>query len=301
MEKVLITGVGLIGTALAYALKNQGYEVQFLSRSQTNSIPFKIYKWNVEAQELDVEALKGVHHIIHLAGANIAEKRWTDLRKKQIIDSRVLSTRLLYNSVKREKTPLKSMVCASAIGYYGALTSEKIFTETDPAHTDFLGQVCQLWEDELNRFSRLKIRTVILRTGVVFSKNGGAFIKLKQPIASNIGAALGNGNQYIPWIHNQDLINMYLRVLKEDRFEGTFNAVAPEHHTNKEITKAIAQRMGKTLWLPPIPSFVMRLVFGELSSILLYGSRVSPKKIQDMGFSFNYSNLNAAIDELLSN
>lgn len=299
MAKILITGIGLIGTALAHQLKNEGHTVQFLSRSLRTNFPFKTFIWNVEQQELDKEALKDVSHIIHLAGANIAEKRWTSKRRKQIIDSRVNSTRLLRSSIKEENLMLESIVCASAIGYYGAKNSETYYKETDAPHNDFISEVCQLWENEIDTFKTLGIRTVTLRTGIVFSSKGGALKKMCDPIKNNFGAIIGKGNQIIPWIHITDLNNIYSNALFDNTYEGVINAVAPSSDTNKDITRAIAEELNKKIWLPPIPPLVLKILFGEMAIILLTGSNISVEKLKQLGFKFEYEDLKSALKNLL--
>ena len=295
MEKVLITGgSGLIGRRLSFLLKSRGYEVRILSRSNNPKNNYKTFVWNVSEQYINDSAFEGLNHIIHLAGAGIADKRWSEKRKKEIIASRVASTNLLYNSVKRLKTPLNSFISASATGYYGAVTSETIFEEKDKPAKDFLGKVCSLWEDSIFQFNQIKIRTVALRTGIVLSKDGGALKKMKTPIIT----ALGNGKQYMPWIHIDDLCELYIKAIEDEQFKGAFNAVSPEHISNLSFSKKISKIFNYPFLALGAPSLILQIVFGEMSTIILNGSRISANKIKQAGFKFKFENLEKALKNL---
>ena len=295
MKNILITGgTGLIGKRLSSILKSNGYHVRLLSREKINHKSDQVFTWNINKRSLDQNALKDVDHIIHLAGAGIADEKWSNKRKKDIIDSRVISTELLYNSVKKQKVPLKTFISASAIGYYGSITSETIFKETDQAASDFLGKVCNLWEQSIFQFKKLKIRTVALRTGIVLSNNGGALKKITGPII----APLGNGKQYMPWIHIDDLCKLYIHAIEDDRFKGAYNAVSPEHQTNYSFSKTVA-KIYKTPLLPiGAPKFILKAILGEMSTIILNGSRISSNKIKTLGFKFDYEKLENALKNL---
>jgi uncharacterized protein (TIGR01777 family) len=295
MEKVLITGgSGLIGRRLSFLLKSRGYEVRILSRSNNPKNNYKTFVWNVSEQYINDSAFEGLNHIIHLAGAGIADKRWSEKRKKEIIASRVASTNLLYNTVKRLKTPLNSFISASATGYYGAVTSETIFEEKDKPAKDFLGKVCSLWEDSIFQFNEIKIRTVALRTGIVLSKDGGALKKMKTPIITS----LGNGKQYMPWIHIDDLCELYIKAIEDEQFKGAFNAVSPEHISNLSFSKKISKIFNYPFLALGAPSFILQIVFGEMSTIILNGSRISANKIKQAGFKFKFENLEKALKNL---
>ena len=295
MEKVLITGgSGLIGRRLSFLLKSRGYEVRILSRSNNPKNNYKTFVWNVSEQYINDSAFEGLNHIIHLAGAGIADKRWSEKRKKEIIASRVASTNLLYNSVKRLKTPLNSFISASATGYYGAVTSETIFEEKDKPAKDFLGKVCSLWEDSIFQFNEIKIRTVALRTGIVLSKDGGALKKMKTPIIT----LLGNGKQYMPWIHIDDLCELYIKAIEDEQFKGAFNAVSPEHISNLSFSKKISKIFNYPFLALGAPSLILQIVFGEMSTIILNGSRISANKIKQAGFKFKFENLEKALKNL---
>jgi len=295
MEKVLITGgSGLIGRRLSFLLKSRGYEVRILSRSNNPKNNYKTFVWNVSEQYINDSAFEGLNHIIHLAGAGIADKRWSEKRKKEIIASRVASTNLLYNTVKRLKTPLNSFISASATGYYGAVTSETIFEEKDKPAKDFLGKVCSLWEDSIFQFNEIKIRTVALRTGIVLSKDGGALKKMKTPIITS----LGNGKQYMPWIHIDDLCELYIKAIEDEQFKGAFNAVSSEHISNLSFSKKISKIFNYPFLAIGAPSFILQIVFGEMSTIILNGSRISANKIKQAGFKFKFENLEKALKNL---
>tara|TARA_R110002126_G_scaffold124451_3_gene266498 strand:- start:72808 stop:73683 length:876 start_codon:yes stop_codon:yes gene_type:complete len=291
MAKILITGgTGLVGVKLTEMLIAKNHEVVILSRNPKKDNEFK---WDVSKNYIDENALKNTDYIIHLAGAGIADERWSAKRKKVIIASRVETANLIFNTVKALKINLKGFISASGSGYYGAITSDKIFTETDVVGNDFLGDVCEKWENAAHQFDTLNIPVTILRTGIVLSKTGGALEKMKTPII----APLGSGKQYLPWIHMEDLCAMYIKAIEED-FIGVFNAVAPEHHTSTSFSKILAKSIGRPYVGIPVPSFMLKLLFGELAIILLEGSRISAKKIEKNGYSFRFKTLKKALNNL---
>lgn len=299
METILISGgTGLIGKHLSVLLRNKGYKVTVLSRS--NSDAPNSYFWNIEAGFIEEKAIVEADFIIHLAGAGIADSRWTKKRKKELVNSRVNSTKLLYKYVEKFNPNLKGFIAASGVGYYGALTSEKIFTENDSAGSDFLATICKLWEKESLKFDTINIRTVILRTGIVFSNKGGAYEKMSKPIKLGVGAALGSGKQFMPWIHITDLCNMYISAIENTQLHGIYNAVSPEHITNKEVSNNIAARLNTKIRLPNIPSFVLKTILGNMAVILLEGSRVSSKKISKTGFKFEFKTLKETLADINS-
>jgi len=297
MTSILITGgTGLIGKHLCNVLRSKGYNILILSRNKTNNP--NTYYWNISENYIDPKAIQTADYVIHLAGSGIADKRWTKKIKKELIDSRVKSANLLFSKIKTLNPNLKAFISASGIGYYGTITSEKIFKETDASGNDFLATVCKVWEEASNQFNSLNIRTVILRTGVVFSKKGGAFEKMSQPIKLGFGSPIGTGNQYIPWIHIDDLCNMYVEAIENNELNGIYNAVASDYVTNEFLTKSIATILDKKAWLPNVPSFMLKLIFGEMAVILLEGSRVSAEKIKSTGFKFKYPFLLEALKDL---
>lgn len=298
-SRVLITGgSGLIGRHLCDRLKEKGYEVALLGRGKSVHKNILSYTWDLHRNEIDQDAINGSDFIIHLSGANIGAKRWTSKRKAEIISSRIKSIDLIFNNLNKKNPKLKAFISASAIGYYGAITSEKIFKETDPPARDFLGQVCEKWEDAADKFSSAGIRTVKLRTGVVLSKQGGALARLQRPVRWGVGSAIGSGSQYMPWIHMDDLCAIYIQALENIRMEGAYNAVAPEHVTNKAFTRKLALALRRPFWFPHIPAPLIRLLFGRMAVMLLEGSRVSSEKIQTAGYKFQFPDLDNAFKEL---
>lgn len=299
-EIVLITGAnGLIAKELSKRLEKE-YTVRFLTRKKQNANEFE---WNVNASTIDGTALENVSHIIHLAGAGVAEKRWTEERKKEIISSRVGSAGLLLKTLQKKNQKLKSFVSASGINYYGTETTEKIFTEKDGPGHDFLSKVTSVWEQAADEFKNQRVaeRVVKLRTGVVLSEKEGALKKMLPTIKAGIGSPLGTGKQYMPWIHIQDICSMYEFALKNSELDGAFNAVAPEHATNKDLTVQAAEVLKKPLFMPNVPAFVLKLLFGELSVAVLEGSRASSERIQHAGFQFKFPDLKEALKDLLKN
>jgi uncharacterized protein (TIGR01777 family) len=303
MSKVVITGgTGLVGKALTNLLLSKGFEVFVLTRNQKQATQFTNYSfWDVENEIIDEQLIKTADYIIHLAGEGIADKRWTASRKKQILESRTKPLELIYKVLKNNPNQLKAVVSASGVGYYGAITSEKVFTETDEAAIDFLGKTCVDWEHAVDKFTELGVRTVKLRTGIVLAKEGGALPKMMMPFNYGFGSAIGSGKQYVPWISLTDLCNMYLFAVENNQLQGSFNAAIEDETTNLILSEAIAKSLNKKIWLPNVPALVLKMIFGEMASLLLYGSRVSNKKIKDAGFGFKNEDLTSTLKELLHN
>lgn len=300
MKNVLITGgTGLIGKHLSERLIQSGYRVSVLSRERNNNSKIPVYAWDVEKKKIDNEALENVDYIVHLAGANISERRWTEKRKQLILDSRVKSSNLIFEELKRKNIKLKAFISASAVGYYGAVTSNKIFNETDFAPNDFLGETCRLWEQTTKQFENVGIRTVIIRAGIVLAKEDGALSKMMGPVKMRIGSAIGDGKQYIPWIHIDDICNIFIKAIENDAMHGAYNAVSPDPKTNKEFTKTLAKVLNAPFWFPAIPAFALKLMFGKMSEIFLKGSRVSSDKISATGFQFRFPELEKALKNIL--
>ncbi|AZB33091.1 TIGR01777 family oxidoreductase [Chryseobacterium bernardetii] len=298
-EVVLITGAsGLIAKELAKKIENE-FEVRFLTRKkrQVNE-----YEWDITKGTIDESAFENISHIIHLAGANISEKRWTAERKKELISSRVDSAALLRNTLRKKEIKLKSFISASGINFYGTITTEKIYSETDPPGHDFLSEVVVLWERAADHFKEQNLaeRVVKVRTAVVLSEKDGALKKMLPPIKYGIGSALGSGKQYMPWIHIEDICSIYEFALKNTSFHGAYNAVSPQHTTNSELTKKIAEVLKKPLFMPNVPAFFLKILFGELANAILEGSRASSQKLQNAGFQFKFPDLYEALNSLLN-
>lgn len=297
-EIVLITGAnGLVAKELSKKLERD-YTVRFLTRKKQNSNDFE---WDIKKATIDEKAFENVSHIIHLAGANISEKRWTDERKKELISSRVDSAGLLLKTLQKNNIRLKSFISASGINYYGTKTTEKIFTENDSPGNDFLSEVVVLWEKAADDFKEQNVaeRVVKVRTAVVLSEKDGALKKMLPPVKMGIGSPIGTGKQYMPWIHINDICSIYEFALKNTELDGAFNANSPQHTTNENLTKKMAEVLHKPLFMPNVPAFVLKLMFGELSEALLEGSRASSEKIQKAGFQFEFSDLKDALKNLL--
>jgi hypothetical protein len=297
---VLITGGGgLIGKHLTSILTEAGYNVSHLSRNIKKPGDIKVFMWDPEKKLIDASSLNGIDFIIHLAGANIGDKRWTRKRKEEIIKSRVDSARFLHKTITDNQIPLKAFISASATGIYGSETSSKIFVENDHPAQDFLGSVCRQWEEAADLFSDSGIRTVKIRTAVVLEKNDSALSKLMMPGKFGFLIKTGSGFQYMPWIHVTDLCSIYLKALEDSGIRGAFNAVAPQPVTHNEFMKTL----GKILKLPvlsvAVPDFVLRAVLGEMSDVILKGSRVSSDKIISTGFRFRYWMLEDALIDVL--
>lgn len=302
MAKILITGgTGSIGKYLIKILMETGHEPVVLTRGSIDQkLPYKTFKWDQEKEYIDEKAFEGIEHIINLAGAGIADKRWTQKRKEEIVNSRINSSKLLYAYLIKLNVKPLSFIGASAIGIYGAKTSEQIFTENDLPASDFLGTTCKLWEESYEPFVKMGINTSIVRIGVVLAKNVGAYSKISAPIKYGFGTVLGNGKQYMPWIHVSDLVNIFTALITSKIPFGIYNAVASEHVTNKVFTIALANSLHRKILLPNTPAFILKLAMGEMSAIILEGSRVSNQKILENGFKFQFNDLKAAFSDLAS-
>ncbi|MDZ7650894.1 MAG: TIGR01777 family oxidoreductase [Cytophagales bacterium] len=298
-KKILITGAsGLIGTRLTELLLQKGYQVSHLGRTKKNGrIPS--FVWDVEKGTMDTAALEGVQTIIHLAGAGIADKRWTTKRKSEILQSRVQSSALLYTTLQTSVHQVQSVVSASAIGYYGFGLGDKIFTETDHVGNDYLAQVTQQWEQSVDKIGTLNIRVAKLRVGIVLSNLGGALVEMAKPIKLYAGAPLGTGKQYLSWIHIDDLCRLFIKAIDDNEVKGAYNAVSGDWVSNKEFTTLLAKVLNRPLFLPHVPKFIMKLILGEMAMLVLNGSKVSADKIKEAGFIFDFPNLETALRNLL--
>lgn len=298
MEKVLITGAtGLIGTHLTPLLQERGYEVVHLGRKPSTRAGVRTYKWDPLENEIDEEVLaENVDHVIHLAGASIAGGRWTPEYKQVLEESRIQGAALLYSAFARHTYFPGTFITASGINYYGTDTTDTIHTEDEPPAQDFLGRLCRRWEHAADRFSE-HARVVKLRTGVVLDRNEGALAKMAAPVQFFVGAPLGSGHQYVPWIHIDDICRLYVKALEDERMHGAYNAVAPEHVTNRDLTRAIGRALTRPVFLPPVPAFLLTLALGEKAGVVLEGSRASCEKIKEAGFEFRYEQLDAALQK----
>lgn len=300
MATILITGgTGLIGKALSQLLTEQGHHVRILSRTPRAGAKIPEFYWNVENQEIDGKAFEGVDHLVHLAGIGVADKRWTEKRRQEIISSRVDSMMLITNTVKQKALRLKSFTGASAIGIYGMGISEQIFSEDDRGPEDFLWKTCELWERSYDHIKTMSDKTCILRIGVVLSEKGGALRRLLPIFKAGLGSPIGNGKQYMPWIHLDDMVALIAESLFNPAIEGTYNAVATEHITNAYFSESIAKVLSKPYFMPAVPAFAMKLLYGEMANVLLRGVRASNQKLLNTGFRFKFPELKPALGAIV--
>ncbi|MVO10403.1 TIGR01777 family protein [Flavobacterium sp. TP390] len=300
--KVLITGAtGLVGNELSSLLLQNGVTVHYLSTSKSKLVSESNYKgfyWNPNAGDIDKNALDEVDVIVHLAGASVSE-RWTTSYKEEIINSRVLSTRLLFQTLSKNQNQVKHIISASAIGIYPSSYDAVYSEDNQKVDASFLGEVVQQWEEEVDQFERLGILVSKVRTGIVLAEEGGALQKMAKPIKLGLGAAFGTGKQYQSWIHNHDLASLYYYIIQH-KLEGIYNAVSPYPVTNEGLTKAIAKTLAVPYFMPNIPKFVLKIILGEMHQILFTSQNVSARKILEKGFQFKYASLDKALQELLT-
>jgi uncharacterized protein len=299
--RVLITGAtGLIGQEIVKQCHEQAIKVNYLTTTKSKISKTENYQgffWNPKNDEINTDCFKDVEAIIHLAGATIS-KRWTPSYKKEIISSRVDSTRLLLKSLKNRNHQVKHIISSSAIGIYPDSQTnyyDEDFTKIDDS---FLAQVVQQWEAAVDGFAELNIKVSKIRTGLVLSNKGGALPQIVKPIKYGLGATFGKGKHWQSWIHIQDLANLYLYVLKY-KLSGVYNGVSPNVVTNMEFTKTAAEVLGSPLFLPNIPKGFMKLVLGDMHTLLYLSQRVSSKKVEDKGFEFKFHHLKPALEDLL--
>ncbi|MCB1169011.1 MAG: TIGR01777 family oxidoreductase [Leptospiraceae bacterium] len=301
MKAILITGAsGLVGSELSEGLLKKGIEVRGLSRNPKRLPPgIKGFYWDPESGEMDHSALKGISSLVHLAGENIAEGRWTEKRKKEIIESRtrscdVLASALSQQAAEGESLP-ESIILASAIGYYGSRGDELLDEASEPGE-GFLAETTLAWE-EAGQFPE-KMRQVRLRIGVVLSRKGGALNEMERPLKLFAGAVPGSGRQYLSWIHHSDLVSIIQFAIENSSVEGVYNAVAPDPRTMDSFMRALGKEVGRPVYLPNVPGFVLKMMLGEMSEMVLGGARISSARIEEAGFHFKFGNLENALKAL---
>lgn len=297
-QHILLTGAtGMLGKDLIQTLLKRGDQVSILSRKPHQMEQVKVFLWDVDQQKIDTSCLEGIDSIIHLAGENISKGKWTDQRKKEIIDSRVLSTQLLFKTLATVPNQVKKFISAAAIGYYGNRGDELLTEESTPGH-NFLAECCIQWEKAIDQGQQLKLRIVKIRTGVVLAKNDGALKAMATPIRLFAGAPLGSGKQWVPWIHYQDMTRIYLHALDNSLLTGVYNATAPFPVTNREMTKAIARQLHRPVWPFSVPEKILQLILGEMSSMVLNSTHTTAQKIESSGFIFKYTQLEQALSDI---
>ncbi len=310
METILIAGgTGLIGTSLCKLFTGKGYNVILLSRSATSNKTFKNNTgtsqayWNPLEQQVDRTAIEQADYIINLAGAGVADKRWTKNRKKEIADSRVQSGKLIVKALTEIPNKVKLVINASGIGWYGedpVIPNPSPFTEDMPSDNGFLGYTCKLWEESIHPVTKLGKRLVIMRIAIVLSNAGGAFKEFCNPLRFGIATVLGSGKQIVSWIHVDDLCKMLLYAIQEEKIQGIYNAAAPNPVSNKQLILELARKKNKNFFITiPVPSFVLKMVLGEMSIEVLKSATVSTQKIEHTGFRYDYPIIGNAIDNLI--
>lgn len=299
MKSILITGgTGLLGKLLTKELQNQGHTVSVLSRHPDSVKDVKAFYWNVDHQEIDKRCLDGVDTIIHLAGAGIADKKWTEKRKQELISSRVDSIGLLYKLIEETKSSVNSIISASAVGYYGDRKEEILFEDSAKGE-GFLPDCCEQWETAVDKGTEMGLRVVKIRIGLLLTSKGGVLEPFKKMVNSFTAMKFGNGKQWMPWIHADDLVGMFSYAVNEEDISGVFNASAPSPVRNKEFVKVLSKVLEKPFWPFAVPGFFFKILLGERDELILMSNRTSSKKIQDNGFNFKYLDLREAFKDLM--
>ncbi len=300
---ILAGGTGLIGTRLQALLREEGYAVRLLTRTPKGEGQFA---WNPEAETIDERALVGADAIINLAGAGIADGRWTEARKKSIVDSRVKGAQTLRRALARMDKHPQVYISASAVGYYGD-SGEQLMHETDPpGPTGFKAHTCVVWEDAALEVASLGIPTVVMRIGLVLAKEGGALREIVRPLRFGLGAYFANGQAWYPWIHRDDMCRVFIWALRQtwaatDEHQPLhiYNAAAPNPVRNLPLVKAAAKAMRQPALFVPAPAFVLRLMLGEMSDVILDSNKVSSEKLERAGFSFQFTDVDSALKDIL--
>ncbi|MBC7775840.1 MAG: TIGR01777 family protein [Phycisphaerae bacterium] len=290
-------GTGLIGSRLAEMLRAQGHTVSLLSRSPKGNGQFY---WNPASGEMEIAALQDVDVVVNLAGAGIADKRWTAARKKELVESRVQSAALLYRKMEGIDKRPKAYLSASGIGYYGNSGEGWIREDMPPVDQSFMVECCQKWESAANQMNALGIRTTIFRTGVVLAKEGGALAEIVKPLRFGLGAYFGDGRAWWSWVHRDDVCRAFLWAIDNQAVEGVFNLISPAPTRGKDLIKATAKAMNQPAVFLPAPAVALRLILGEMSAVLLNSNRVSSEKLTQAGFEFQWPELNAALRDIFA-
>jgi len=302
MAKTILIGggTGLVGSRLAELLKERGDTVRILTRRPEQVVQYEAFAWDMRAQTIDAAALKGTTHVVNLAGAGIADGRWTAERKKLIISSREQSTSLLAQGIKEHGSKVEAFISASAIGYYGNRGDGWMKEEEVPGE-GFLSESTVAWEKAIKAAAKTTgVRNCYLRTGIAFSTEGGALEKMLEPARFGVSGYFGSGEQWYSWIHIDDLARIYMAAIDEEKYVGAVNATAPVPVRNKELAKVLAKAINNPAIALPVPAFGLKLVFGEMSHTILDSCRVSSQKLEEeLGFTFEFPDVEGALDDLL--
>jgi uncharacterized protein len=298
--KITVTGAtGRVGRHIVAALKARGDEVIALSRDPDKAgemLGVQAYAWDPKNEAIPRAALDHCHAVVHLAGEDVGQ-RWNKQVKAEIIDSREKGTRNVVHSIFDTKPRPLTLVCASASGYYGGERGDEIIDEKAAQGNDWLADVCGRWERQMET-AKIGIRTVMVRTGLVLDADGGALEKMLPPFKAGLGGPIGSGKQYMPWIHRDDLVGIYLAALDNDQFAGPINASAPEPVTNKQFAKALGRAINRPA-VAPVPGFTIKLMYGEMAQIVLGGVRMVPGRAEELGYSFEHTDLDEALRSTL--
>ena len=308
MSTILITGgTGLLGSALTKLLLSEGHKVIILTRNPkpSNQPDIEYAKWDGKSETIDKNAVSSADYIIHLAGAGVADKRWSEDRKKEIVESRTQSSALIIKALQEIPNHVEAVVSASAIGYYGddekRGPKKKSFTEEMRPDKEFLGETCRLWEESIEPVQKEGKRLVKLRIGIVLSNDGGALPEFKKPIKFGIAGVLASGKQVVSWIHINDVCRMFLFAIQNKNLQGVYNAVAPTPVRNKELTILLAEKMKGRFFVDlHVPAFALKIMLGEMSVEVLKSATVSCEKIRTEGFNFLYPTIEAALENLVN-
>ena len=301
-KTVLITGgTGMVGRRLTTLLLEKNYQVAYLSRRKDNIPNVTVYRWDIEKGYIEDQALETADYIVHLAGAGIADARWTTKRKQEIIESRTKSIELIAKELQNRPLKVKACVAASAIGFYGADTGDEHLSETHPSGTDFLAHVTRSWEQASELMDNVGVRTTKLRIGIVLSNQGGALPKIAAPVRWGVGAPLASGKQWVSWIHLDDLCRLFIEALENPQWSGIYNAVAAPPVTNAAFTRHIADVLNRPLLMPNIPAIALKIVYGQMSEVVLGGNYVLNQRVsKKTDFQYQFPNLNDALQNLLT-
>ncbi|RYE53677.1 MAG: TIGR01777 family protein [Sphingobacteriales bacterium] len=299
VHNVLVTGAtGLVGSELTNKLQTLGYHVSVLSREPAKVKRFNAFFWDIEKQEIDAQCFKGIDSVVHLAGEPIGGKWWTEKQKKLIIDSRVRSAELLFSAIKTHGPDVRNFISASAVGYYGN-RGDEVLNEKSSQGNGFVAECCVKWEHAVQvGTADLGLRAAIIRLGIVLHKEKGSLPVMAKPIRLFAGSYLGDGKQWVPWIHHQDVTDIFLKAISDVELKGIFNGCAPFPVTNRFLTKEIARQLRRPALPFGIPELILKMALGEQSVLPLMSSNVSAQKILDAGYAFKYHNVSDALMEI---